>query len=76
MLSLFECITRSLSLFMEEIKLFSVVNWIFYVSDFTRSFVMSFTDCLILLKHSSSDSVLFLSLLLSYSTELLFHTGV
>ena len=31
---IFEYITRSSSLFMEEIKLFAIVNWIIYVSGF------------------------------------------
>ena len=33
MLSLFECITRSSSWSLEEIKLFAIANWIFHVSD-------------------------------------------
>ena len=41
MLSLFECITCSSSLSMEEVKLFAIVNWIFHVSDFLRLFTMS-----------------------------------
>ena len=48
---LFECITRLSSIFMEEIKLFVIVNWIFHVSDFLRW-------CF--------DSVLFLSPSFSY----------
>ena len=39
MLSLFEWITRSSSLSMEEIKLFGIVNWIFHTSDFFRLMV-------------------------------------
>ena len=42
MLPLFGCITCSSSLSMEEIKLFSVANWILNVSDFLRSFIISF----------------------------------
>ena len=67
MLSLFECTTCSSSLSMEEIKLFVIVNWIFYVSDFLRLFMMLFEHELTLLRYSSSDSVLFLSPLLLYS---------
>ena len=44
-----------------------IVNWIFHVSDFLRLFMMSFKLGLILLRYSSTDNVLFLSLLLSYS---------
>ena len=43
-----------------EIKLFAIVR-IFYVSDFLRLFMMSFKYGVILLKYSSTDSVLFLS---------------
>ena len=67
MLSLFECITRSSSLSMEEKKLFDIVNSIFHVLDFLRLFMMSFKYVLILLKYSSTDIALFLSPLLSYS---------
>ena len=67
MLSLFECITCSSLLSKEEIKLFAIVNSIFYVSDFLRLFMMSFKYRLILLRYSSTDSVLFLSQLLLYS---------
>ena len=62
MLSLFECITRSSSLSMEEIKLSAIVNWFFYVSDFLRLFMMSFRYILILL---------FLFLFLLYSKDIL-----
>ena len=67
MLSLFECITRSPSLSLEEMKLVAIVNLIFHVSDFLGFFVVSFKYGLILLRYSSFDSVLFLSPLLSYS---------
>ena len=63
----FECITRSSSLSMEEIKLFAIVSWIFHVSGFFRLFMVSFKCGLILLRYSSANSVLFLSPLLSYS---------
>ena len=41
-LSLFEWITRFSSRSLEEIKLIAIVNWIFHVSDFLRSFMISF----------------------------------
>ena len=66
-LSLFECITRSSSVSLEEIKLIAIAIWIFQVSDFVRLFMISFKYDLILLRHYSDDSVLFLSLLPSYS---------
>ena len=66
MLLLFECITCSSSLPLEEIELIAIVNWNFHVSDFLRLFMMSFKYGLILLRYSSTD-VLFLSPLLSYS---------
>ena len=67
MLSLFECITRSPSLSLEEIKLVAIVTLIFHVSDYLGLFMVSFKYGLILLRYSSFDSVLFLSPLLSYS---------
>ena len=67
MLPLFECITCYSSLSMEEINLFANVNWIFHMSDFLILFMMSFNYSLILLRYSWTNSVLFLSLLLSYS---------
>ena len=67
MLSLFERITRSSSLSLEEMKLLAIANLIFHVPDFLRLFMMSFRYGLIKLRYSSTDSVLFLSLLLSYS---------
>ena len=71
MLSLFEYITRSSSLSMEEIKLFAILNRIFHVSDFLRLFMMSFKNGLILLRYSSTDRVLFLVsyLMVSYFTN-------
>ena len=59
-----------LSLF-EEVKLSAIINWIFHVSDFLRSFMMSFKYVRILLRYPSTDYVLFLSSLLSYSIQLL-----
>ena len=52
MLSLFECITRSSILSMEEIQLFAAVDLIFHVTDFLRLFMMSFKHELILLRYS------------------------
>ena len=49
-------------------KLIAIVNWIFHISDFLRSFMMSFKYGLILLRYSSIDRILFLSPLLLYST--------
>ena len=66
MLSLFDCITCSSSLSLEEIKLIAMVNWILCVLDFLRLLVMSFKHVIVLLKYSSADAVLFLSTLLSY----------
>ena len=71
LLSLFECITGSSSLCLEEIKVIAIVNLIFHVSDFLRLFMISFKYGLILLRYFSTDSVLFPSPLLSYSIKLL-----
>ena len=49
MLSLFESITCSSSVSLEEIKLIAIVNSIFNVSDFLRLFMMSFKYGLLLL---------------------------
>ena len=48
MLSLFECISCSSSLFLEEMNLIAIINLISYLSDFWRSFMMSFKYDLIL----------------------------
>ena len=49
-------------------KLIAIFNWIFHVSDLLRSFMTSFFKYgLVLLRYSSTDSVLFLSPLLLYS---------
>ena len=53
--------------FLEEIKIIVIVDWIFYVQDFLRSFMIAFKYGLILLRYSSVDTILFLSPLLSYS---------
>ena len=67
MLSFFECITCSLPLSLEEIRLIAIVNSIFHLSDFLRLFMMSFEYSPTLLRYSSTYSVLSLSPLLSYS---------
>ena len=54
MLSIFECITRSSSLSMEEVISYCWLN--FHVSYFFRLFLMSFKYSLILLRYSSTDS--------------------
>ena len=62
MLSIFEWITRSSSLSLEEIKLIGIVNCIFHVSDNLKLFMMSSSKYgLISLRYSSAYSVLFLS---------------
>ena len=48
MLIRFECISRSSSLSMEEIKLFAIANLVFHVSDFSRLLMISFKYGLIL----------------------------
>ena len=55
MLPLFECIKWSSSLYMEEVKLFAIVNWTFHASDFLRLFTMSFKYGIILLRYSLTD---------------------
>ena len=64
MLSLFECITRSSPLSLEDEKLIAIVNSIIHVSDFSRSLMISLKYKLILLRYSSIDGVLFQSPLL------------
>ena len=73
MLSLFECMTCSLPLPLEEIRLIATVNSIFHLSDFLRLF-MSFEYGLILLSilqlmvfYFTVTSTFTLSLLLLYS---------
>ena len=62
MLSIFEWITRSSSLSLEEIKLIGIVNCIFHVSDNLKLFMISSSKYgLISLRYSSAYSVLFLS---------------
>ena len=72
-LSNFECITRSSSLSLEEIKLIALVNGIFHLSGFLRLLIMPFKNGLILLKYYLTGRPLFLSPLLSYSMKLLLH---
>ena len=60
MLSLFECITRSSSLSMEEINLFAIANRISHMSDFLRSFMMSFKYGLFLSRYSLIDNIILL----------------
>ena len=71
LMPLFDCITRSLLLHLEDIKLIAIITWIFCVSGSFRLFMISIKYGLILLRYSSNDSVLFLSLLPSYSIQLL-----
>ena len=66
MLPLFECMSHSLLLSMDEIKLFTIVNRIFHEPDFLKLLIMSFYG-LILLRYPSTDSVLFLLPLRLYS---------
>ena len=68
MLTFFEFITHSSSVSLEEIKLITIANWIFHVSDFLRSFIVSLKYGLTLLRYSSIDNVLFPSPLFSYLT--------
>ena len=53
MLSLFQCITNSSQLSLEEIKLIATVNLVFHVSHFFRLFKISLKYGLILLKSNS-----------------------
>ena len=50
MLLLFDYITRSSSLSLEEVKLSAIVNWIFHVSDFLGIFIIFFNFIKILFK--------------------------
>ena len=67
-LSLFEYITCSSLLCMEEINLFDFVSWNFQVSSLFRLFMISFKYVLTLLRYYSTGSASFWSSLLSYST--------
>ena len=64
MLALFEGI-KNYSLV--SLKLIAIVNRIFHVSDFLQLFMISFKYDQILSRYSLIESVLFLSLLPSYS---------
>ena len=67
MLSLFECLTCSSSLSLEKMKLIAIVNYIFHLLSFFSLFMISFKYDLILLTYFSTDIVLFILPLLSYS---------
>ena len=59
-LSLFERNACSTSLSMKEMELFAIVNWIFLCVRSFEIFYMPFKYGLTLLRHSSTDSDLFL----------------
>ena len=67
MLPVFECITSSSSVSLEDIKLIAIVNWIFHASDFLRSVMISFKYGLTLLRYSSIYSVLFVIITLIFN---------
>ena len=71
-LSLFERTTHSSSLSVEEIKLFNIANWIFYVSYFLRLFIMSFKYGLILLRYSCTDIVLYCFITIGFMFNIIF----
>ena len=60
MLSLFKYITHSSSIFLEEIKLIAIVNWIFHGSGSRRSFIKSFKYGLVLLTDFYSVTITFI----------------
>ena len=66
-LSLLGYITHSSSTSFQEMKLIAIFNWIFHVSEFLRSFIIFLKKGLILVPYSSSNKLLFLWPLLSYS---------
>ena len=66
MLSLFECISCSSSLFLEEMNLIAIINLIFYLSDFWRSFMMSFKYDLIFSRYPLIEKFLLLKPLILY----------
>ena len=70
-LSLSEWNKASLSVSLEGINLFAIVNSIFHVLDFLGLFMIPFRHGLILLRYFSVDGPLFLSLLLPYQLKLL-----
>ena len=70
MLLPFECITLSLLLSIEEIKLFAIVNRILHLPDFLRLFMSFKYELILLLRYCATDRILFVSLLLSYSIQL------
>ena len=69
MLPLFECITHSPAVSLEEIKLITIFNWIFYMSNLLRSFMIFFKCGLISSRYSWISTILFFSPLLSYSIK-------
>ena len=66
MFSLFEWITHSSSVSLEEIRLIAIVNCVFHVSDFFRLLMMPFKYGLISPRYFLIDTILFLSPLISY----------
>ena len=68
MLSLFQSIPHSFSFYIEEIKLFAVVNWIFHISYFFRLFMMFFKCGLILFGYSSTYFFKFFNWLICLSS--------
>ena len=76
MLSLFECIKgSSWSVSLKEIKFIVLVNWVFYVADFLRLFMVLSKYDLISTRYSLLDRVLFLSpiTILSFRPPTTFH---
>ena len=66
MLWLLQGIPNSSSLFLKNIKLIPIFNWIIPVSDFLKSIMTSFNYGLVSLKYSLADNNLFINRLLSY----------
>ena len=66
MLLLLQGIPNSSSLFLKNIKLIPIFNWIIPVSEFLKSIMTSFNYGLVSLKYSLADNNLFINRLLSY----------
>ena len=66
MLWLLQGIPNSSSLFLKNIKLIPIFNWIIPVSEFLKSIMTSFNYGLVSLKYSLADNNLFINRLLSY----------
>ena len=66
MLWLLQGIPNSSSLFLKNIKLIPIFNWIVPVSEFLKSIMTSFNYGLVSLKYSLADNNLFINRLLSY----------